>query len=129
VCSCLRSAHSGSPANQTLQLPTAQIPYTADYVRPSFLALQGYSPLVSWAHNMVASLHHPATLLPQPNPSAATFTNSSSAEPIGMQVVMTQGSSAALDCVFRMLLNPGDPVLLEEYTYAHVVEADLLPMR
>jgi DNA-binding transcriptional MocR family regulator len=46
-----------------------------------------------------------------------------------MQVVMTQGSSAALDCLFRMLLNPGDPVLLEEYTYAHVVEADLLPMR
>jgi DNA-binding transcriptional MocR family regulator len=95
--------------------------------------LQGYAPLVSWAYNMVASLHKPATLLPQPNPShsnAATNSSSSSAtEPIGMQVVMTQGSSAALDCLFRMLLNPGDPVLLEEYTYAHVVEADLLPMR
>jgi DNA-binding transcriptional MocR family regulator len=44
-----------------------------------------------------------------------------------MDVVITSGSSAALDSLVRMLLNPGDPILLEEYTYAHIVEAHLLP--
>lgn len=83
-----------------------------------FLLLQGHAPLVSWARDMVTSLHQPATLRHPPPPAA----------PIGMEIVITQGSSAALDSLCRMLLNPGDPVLLEEYTYAHVVEADLLPM-
>lgn len=68
---------------------------------------------------MVTSLHQPATINPTLPPPAA---------PIGMEIVITQGSSAALDSLCRMLLNPGDPVLLEEYTYAHVVEADLLPL-
>jgi hypothetical protein len=152
LCTSLGSAYTSATAGwtSTLSLTTLCIKhdktahitialdkhaYAAELVHPTFLyvlVLQGYAPLVSWAHNMVASLHHPATLLPQPtinSSSANSCANSSSAEPIGMQVVMTQGSSAALDCLFRMLLNPGDPVLLEEYTYAHVVEAGLLPMR
>lgn len=84
--------------------------------------------MVSWAHDMVSSLHHPATLQPQPSGSSSSSTTTTGAAPIGMKVVITQGSSAGLEALFRMLLNPGDPVLLEEYTYAHVVEADLLPM-
>eukprot|EP00879_Flechtneria_rotunda_P000651 GHRR01000765.1.p1 GENE.GHRR01000765.1~~GHRR01000765.1.p1 ORF type:complete len:584 (+),score=193.54 GHRR01000765.1:499-2250(+) len=79
---------------------------------------QGHPPLVNWAKEMVTSLHDPATF---------AATNGSQA-PIGMEIVITQGSSAALEALFRMLLEPGDPVLLEEYTYAHVVEAHLLPM-
>ncbi|WIA37188.1 hypothetical protein OEZ86_014142 [Tetradesmus obliquus] len=128
------SAAGHGPADTELQIVEPQLVSAAQQYN---MNAEGYAPLVSWAYNMVASLHQPATLLPQPNPNTSTAPTtpssssscSSEAEPIGMQVVMTQGSSAALDCLFRMLLNPGDPVLLEEYTYAHVVEADLLPMR
>eukprot|EP00775_Hariotina_reticulata_P010800 gene10800-10956_t len=86
---------------------------------------KGYAPLVSWAHDMVSTLHKPATLQPPPATSAATSNLGGS--PVGMDVVITSGSSAALDSLVRMLLNPGDPILLEEYTYAHIVEAHLLP--
>jgi len=86
---------------------------------------QGYAPLVNWAHDMVSTLHKPATLQPPPATSAAASNLGSS--PVGMDVVITSGSSAALDSLVRMLLNPGDPILLEEYTYAHIVEAHLLP--
>ncbi|KAF6254738.1 pyridoxal phosphate-dependent transferase [Scenedesmus sp. NREL 46B-D3] len=130
------SAAGHGPTDSELQIAEPQLVAAAQQYN---MNAQGYAPLVSWAHSMVADLHQPATLLQQPIPSTAntaTTTSSSgsssssgAAEPIGMQVVITQGSSAALDCLFRMLLNPGDPVLLEEYTYAHVVEADLLPMR
>ena len=83
---------------------------------------------------MLCSLHHPATLnSPQhPNPAtdaaAAADAAAGAAAPIGMDVVITQGSSAGLEALFRILLNPGDQLLLEEYPYAHEVEAHLLPM-
>jgi DNA-binding transcriptional MocR family regulator len=42
---------------------------------------------------------------------------------------MLQDSSASLDALARILLNPGDAVLLEEYTYSHHVESHLLPLK
>jgi DNA-binding transcriptional MocR family regulator len=94
---------------------------------PAFSHLQGYGPLVAWARDMVTSLHKPATLqqhtagIPQqPNPQQV--------EPVGMDVVITPGASAALDSLVRVLVNPGDPVLVEEFTYAHMAEAHLLPL-
>ncbi len=73
----------------------------------------GYPPLREWARACVAALHPP--------PSAG-------AGPTPREVAISQGSSAALDALFRVLLNEGDAVVLERFTYGHVVEADLLPM-
>jgi DNA-binding transcriptional MocR family regulator len=88
------------------------------------------------------SLHQPATL--QKQQSAHTASNSINPqqqqhlssteqqqqqhEPVGMDVVITPGASAALDSLVRVLVNPGDPVLVEEFTYAHMAEAHLLPL-
>lgn len=84
---------------------------------------------------MVVSLHQPATLQPHPHPQAPdTPTHSTTSpsqqqyEPVGMDVVITPGASAALDSLVRVLVNPGDAVLVEEYTYAHMAEAHLLPL-
>lgn len=102
---------------------------------PLHLSPQGYAPLVSWARDMVISLHKPATLQPHPQPQAPdTPTHSTTSpsqqqyEPVGMDVVVTPGASAALDSLVRVLVNPGDAVLVEEYTYAHMAEAHLLPL-
>lgn len=101
---------------------------------------QGYPPLVSWARDLVVSLHQPATL--QKHAQTAHTAGDSDAqqqhlhsaqqqqqhEPVGMDVVITPGASAALDSLVRVLVNPGDPVLVEEFTYAHMAEAHLLPL-
>lgn len=78
---------------------------------------------------MVMSLHKPATLKQQPaSELQQPQTQPQHHEPVGMDVVITPGASAALDSLVRVLVNPGDPVLVEEYTYAHMAEAHLLPL-
>lgn len=104
---------------------------------------QGYPPLVSWARDLVVSLHQPATLQKhgqtahtagdsdvqqQHLHSAEQQPQQQQHEPVGMDVVITPGASAALDSLVRVLVNPGDPVLVEEFTYAHMAEAHLLPL-
>lgn len=73
---------------------------------------------------MVTSLHKPATL----QQHTASASHAQQAEPVGMDVVITPGASAALDSLVRVLVNPGDAVLVEEFTYAHMAEAHLLPL-
>jgi DNA-binding transcriptional MocR family regulator len=80
---------------------------------------------------MVISLHKPATLQPQQQQQQQQQQQHQEPlqyEPVGMDVVITPGASAALDSLVRVLVNPGDPVLVEEYTYAHMAEAHLLPL-
>jgi hypothetical protein len=92
-----------------------------------FLHLQGYAPLVAWARDMVTSLHRPATLQ-QHSTDLTQPQQQQQHEAVGMDVVITPGASAALDSLVRVLVDPGDPVLVEEYTYAHMAEAHLLPL-
>eukprot|EP00878_Enallax_costatus_P044444 GHUV01053073.1.p1 GENE.GHUV01053073.1~~GHUV01053073.1.p1 ORF type:complete len:197 (-),score=38.95 GHUV01053073.1:140-730(-) len=89
---------------------------------------QGYPPLQAWAQNFVHKYQQPATLKLHPSSSSSGGSSSSDQQPIGCEVIITSGNSAALDALTRVLLNPGDPVLLEEYTYSHFVEAHLLPI-
>lgn len=72
----------------------------------------------------MCELQQPATL----NSSSSGSSSGAAAGPIGLEVAISPGSSAALDALTRVLLNPGDPVLLEEFTYNHHVEAHLLPL-
>lgn len=109
---------------------------------PVSLPAQGYPPLVSWARDLVVSLHQPATLQKYVQTAPHTGGDSDAQqqqhlhsaeqqqqhEPVGMDVVITPGASAALDSLVRVLVNPGDPVLVEEFTYAHMAEAHLLPL-
>eukprot|EP00879_Flechtneria_rotunda_P018602 GHRR01019520.1.p1 GENE.GHRR01019520.1~~GHRR01019520.1.p1 ORF type:complete len:239 (+),score=101.08 GHRR01019520.1:268-984(+) len=114
--------------------------------------LKGYPPLQALAHQLVCQLHQPATLAAVNSSNSATHAadnaqnctptgstvqapsigsnspSSSSSSPIGMDVVMTPGSSAALDALVRVLCGPGDPVLVEEFTYSHHAEAHLLSL-
>jgi DNA-binding transcriptional MocR family regulator len=95
------------------------------------LLRQGYPPLQSWARDIVCELHQPATLRSSSNSNNATSTaqqQQQQQQPIGLDVAITPGASAALDALARVLLNPGDAVLLEEFTYNHHAEAHLLPM-
>uniref|UniRef100_A0A383VSP6 Aminotransferase class I/classII large domain-containing protein n=1 Tax=Tetradesmus obliquus TaxID=3088 RepID=A0A383VSP6_TETOB len=96
---------------------------------------KGYPPLQSWARDIVCELHQPATLKPHPQNSSSSSNNTGTAQQqqqqqqlIGLDVAITPGASAALDAIARVLLNPGDAVLLEEFTYNHHAEAHLLPM-
>ena len=76
------------------------------FVRPLCPPLQGYPPLQSWFTQLTQELHHP---------------------PSNTDTVITPGATAALDGVLRLLLNPGDPILLEEYTYSHALESLFIP--
>jgi DNA-binding transcriptional MocR family regulator len=76
---------------------------------------------------MVTSLHRPATLQ-QHSTDLTQPQEQQQHEAVGMDVVITPGASAALDSLVRVLVDPGDPVLVEEYTYAHMAEAHLLPL-
>lgn len=68
--------------------------------------LHGYEPLRAALHGLTARLQAP------PGP---------------FQVTVTCGSTYALDVVLDLLLERGDPLLLEEYTYSHALEAQLMP--
>lgn len=40
---------------------------------------------------------------------------------------MTAGATAGIEAVLGCLLNPGDALLVEEFTYAHALDACFLP--
>jgi aspartate/methionine/tyrosine aminotransferase len=73
-------------------------------------------------------MHQPATLQCHPADPNSSATPQQQQQPIGLDVAITPGASAALDAIARVLLNPGDAVLLEEFTYNHHAEAHLLPL-
>lgn len=67
---------------------------------------RGYVPLLEWAKQHCQQLHSP---------------------PAGQEVVITSGSNHAIDMVLCCLLNRGDSLLCDEYTYSHLVEAMVGP--
>ncbi len=66
----------------------------------------GYAPLGAWVAAHVQRLHAP---------------------PVAVDHLVTCGNTNGLDLALRSLLNPGDVVLTEEYTYAATLQA-LRPM-
>ncbi|KAK9807681.1 hypothetical protein WJX72_005972 [[Myrmecia] bisecta] len=64
--------------------------------------LKGYPGLQEWAHAHTWAQHSP---------------------PGAHEVMVTGGSNHTLEIIFSLLLNRGDPLLCEEYTYPHVVES------
>lgn len=65
----------------------------------------------------------PAALPPGPPPAAVS-------RPLhagGRDLVVTAGSTAALDAALRALLSRGDALLAEEFTYSHALEALMAP--
>jgi hypothetical protein len=46
-----------------------------------------------------------------------------------VDLLITPGATAALDAVTRLLLDPGDPLVVEEFTYSHALEALFVPAR
>lgn len=70
------------------------------------LHAKGYPPLQAWAQQLVEELHRP---------------------PCPTDTIITPGATCSLDALLRLLLNPGDPLLVEEYTYSHALEALFIP--
>ncbi|KAI8473556.1 MAG: pyridoxal phosphate-dependent transferase [Monoraphidium minutum] len=66
----------------------------------------GYEPLRAKLHELTVAMQRP---------------------PAPIQVTVTAGSTYALHVVLDLLLERGDPLLLEEYTYSHALEAQLMP--
>ena len=62
--------------------------------------------------------------MPRPDPGRPAPASPSDR---GGQVTVTCGSTYALDMALDLLLERGDPLLLEEYTYSHALEAQLIP--
>lgn len=62
----------------------------------------GYGPLQQWAKDHMREFHSP---------------------PAAFEVILTSGSSSATDMVFRTLLDPGDTLLVEEYSYPGAMAA------
>ncbi|KAL3159334.1 hypothetical protein ABBQ32_011286 [Trebouxia sp. C0010 RCD-2024] len=67
---------------------------------------RGYPPLLEWAKQNAQQLHAP---------------------PARQEVVITSGNNHAIDMVLCCLLNRGDSLLCDEYTYSHLVEAMVGP--
>lgn len=63
----------------------------------------------------------PGSPLPHP------LTRPRHSPPAARQVTVTCGSTYALDVALDLLLERGDPLLLEEFTYSHALEAQLMP--
>lgn len=47
--------------------------------------------------------------------------------PWQVETVITSGATQAIDLATRCLLNPGDSILCEEYTFAHALECIFTP--
>lgn len=74
-----------------------------DFMLPQ---LHGYEPLRSKLQDLTTQLQRPLS---------------------NVQVTVTCGSTYGLDVALDLLLERGDPLLLEEYTYSHALEAQLAP--
>jgi hypothetical protein len=99
----------------TLHCPThlhlhSLCPYLPQPLHPHFTppAHQGYPPLQAWAGELTHRLQRPAA---------------------PVDLLITPGATAALDAVTRLLLDPGDPLVVEEFTYSHALEALFVPAR
>lgn len=99
-----RDAPPGSRAGDTSI--NIDDPSTVALAQQYNLQQRGYPPLVKWATQLVHQLHRPAS---------------------PVEVVVTSGATQAIDLVVRLLLNPGDQIICEEYTFAHVLECILGP--
>jgi hypothetical protein len=68
--------------------------------------LHGYEPLRAQLHDLTRRLHAP---------------------PGGFGVTVTCGSTYGLDIALDLLLERGEPVVVEEYTYSHALDTQLMP--
>ncbi|EIE19767.1 PLP-dependent transferase [Coccomyxa subellipsoidea C-169] len=71
------------------------------------LVTSGYPPLHRWAKSHMLSMHSP---------------------PAGVHdLIMTNGNNQTIEMVMRLLMDKGDAILCEEYTYPHVAESFVQP--
>eukprot|EP00951_Prasinocladus_malaysianus_P001060 scaffold7468_cov31-Prasinocladus_malaysianus.AAC.3 len=66
----------------------------------------GYGPLMTWIADHVKKMHNP----PYPH-----------------EHLLTNGSNHLIEMALAMLLEQGDPILCEEYTYSNILESTLMP--
>jgi hypothetical protein len=109
--------HAGFPPDSCFPVAEAQLTLcdgaTASISSATDLALsqqynlspRGYGPLLQWCQALTQRLQAP--LRP-------------------VECLMTTGATHALDMAFSSLLNPGDPLLLEEFTYSHGLDSLLV---
>lgn len=70
------------------------------------LALRGYAPLLRWAEQHVRALHAP---------------------PAGHEVAITNGGNHTVEILVSLLCDRGDSILMEEYSYPHMLECVAAP--
>jgi DNA-binding transcriptional MocR family regulator len=68
----------------------------------------GYPPLRSWFHSLTATMQKPLRK--------------------DWHVLVANGAVHSLELVMRGLLEPGDPILVEEYTFSQVIEGLIVPI-
>ncbi|EFJ42431.1 hypothetical protein VOLCADRAFT_119422 [Volvox carteri f. nagariensis] len=93
--------------------------------RQAFLAQQynfnpqGYDPLLNWLRNLTVLLHGAA-------PAGAPPCSSGPPPPL-RDLVLTSGAIHAIFAIVSCLTEPGDTLVVDEYTYTHALECVFLP--
>ncbi|KXZ51817.1 hypothetical protein GPECTOR_11g258 [Gonium pectorale] len=84
---------------------------------------QGYGPLLEWLRDLSVQQHGIA--VPGKEPSAASLPG----PPPGPQrdVVLASGAIHAIFAAISCLTDPGDTLVVDEYTYTHALECVFLP--
>lgn len=82
---------------------TIDDPAKLDAMQQYSVAPLGYAPLQQWTEQHTRAMHSP--------PAGTSYKTS-----------ITNGSNSSLEMVMSLLLNEGDSVLVERFTYSHVVE-------
>lgn len=72
------------------------------------VTLRGYPTLYEWIRNHAWAMHHP--------PSATKH-----------DCVVTSGSNITIEMIMSLLMDKGDTIMCESYTYPHMIESLVLP--
>jgi DNA-binding transcriptional MocR family regulator len=138
-CRC-NAAKSSSSNPQTL---TIDNPLTVAAAQQYNIGNYGQAGLRAWAARATAELQRPRAIVgseswvkenngttattPQQQPGPPPAAVSKALHSGGRDLVVTAGSTAALDAALRALLSRGDALLAEEFTYSHALEALMAP--
>lgn len=139
-CRC-NAAKSSTSSTPTL---TIDNPLTVAAAQQYNIGNYGQAGLRAWAARATAELQRPraivgsASWVKENNGTTATTPTAPAAGPPpaavskalhsgGRDLVVTAGSTAALDAALRALLSRGDALLAEEFTYSHALEALMAP--
>lgn len=107
--------YAGLPADS--QLPVVQasiveamsgtlIDLTGSITTAQQYTAKGYLPMLKWAKDLVSITHSP---------------------PCEWETVLTNGATHALDLVSSTLIDPGDTIVVEEFSYSHALGTCFLP--